>query len=448
MEIPYSYIENYSKALNAVSEQARKKLVNALAGIDYTMPIADIRNAVIAIMQPACGASADVAAQLAADFYDGLRARFGIDDGYTAEAESLREPGATDGAVRAMVQDLVEDKPISQFIGACSDRIDYETRKAANECVAYNAKNDPRKTKWARIPTGAETCNWCIMLASRGFAYHTEEAASHAHAHCDCRIVPSWDKSPTAQGYDPALYYEMWKHPERFAEQENAALQSPDVPSLTKTLKDTSIEECATHTNPNRKLVSETKQRANELAAKLNAMMPLTSENIAEYTEKYREWESLNEEYKKLYKKWHQNCQRCVPAYELRRRGYDVTAAPRKTRNDTVASSWDSLFKNQEWRSVGGEDRAEALLNLEAEIKLGEKGSRYAITLWWQGQNAGHTFVAENVDGMIRYIDPQTGDTEYLSWRNRFSPNDVRVSRIDNLEFDEQYIGSAVVVKK
>jgi len=226
MQIPRSYIENYSNALNVVSERSRAALVDALSQIDYTADVADIRNAVIAIMQPACGASSTMAARLAADFYDGLRARFGIDDGFTADVDSQREPEATEGAVRAFAQDLVDEKPIEQFIGKCADRIDYETRRAANECIAYNAKNDPRKPRWARIPTGAETCQFCIMLASRGFVYHSEETASHAHSSCDCRVVPSWDKSPTAQGYDPDKYYDMWKHPEKY---ENAQGQDSGI---------------------------------------------------------------------------------------------------------------------------------------------------------------------------------------------------------------------------
>lgn len=216
MQIPRSYIENYSNALNVVSEKARAGLVDALSLIDYSADVATIRNAVIAIMQPACGASSMLAARLAAEFYDGLRLRFGIDDGYRAEVDSLREPEATDGAVRAFADKLDDSIPnVSAFQQLCVDRIDYETRLAANKCVEFNAKNDPKRPRWARIPTGAETCQFCIMLASRGFVYHSKETASHAHAHCDCRIVPSWDKSG-AEGYDPDEYYDMWKHPEKY----------------------------------------------------------------------------------------------------------------------------------------------------------------------------------------------------------------------------------------
>ena len=246
MQIPRKYIENYSNTLNVVSEQARRKLADALSQIDYTQDVATIRNAVIAVMQPACGASTQVAAQLAADFYDGLRVRFGVVDDFEAEPQSLRIPDATDGAVRAFAQDLVEEKPLGDFIGKCVDRIDYETRRAANECVAYNAKKDPKKPKWARVPAGAETCMWCIMLASRGFAYLSEESASHSHAHCDCRIVPSWDKkNPAVQGYDPDLYYDMWKHPEKY---ENA--QEQKQPSFEFTPA-SSVKEAAQYAKDN-----------------------------------------------------------------------------------------------------------------------------------------------------------------------------------------------------
>lgn len=211
MRIPRSYIENYSRALNVISERARASLVDALSQIDYTADVASVREAVIAAMQPACGASSSAAARLAADFYDGLRALFGIDDGFMAEADGMRNAEATEGAVRAFAQDLVDGKPSEQFVNKCLERLDYETRRSANMCMAHNAKRDPRKPKWARIPTGAETCPWCLMLASRGFDYNSEAAADHNHAGCDCKVVPSWDKSPEAQGYDPDAYYDEWQ---------------------------------------------------------------------------------------------------------------------------------------------------------------------------------------------------------------------------------------------
>ena len=223
MLIPRSYVEAYSRSLNDVSDRGRAALEEALAQVDFTQDVASIRGQVISIMQACCGASATMSARLAAEFYDGLRAKFGIDDGYQAAVEPLIEPEATEGAVRAFVQDLADEKPIEQFVGKCSDRLDYESRKSANRCIQHNVNKDPKKPKWARVPTGAETCEFCIMLASRGFVYGNDDLASHAHAHCDCRVVPSWDKKKASvEGYDPDLYYDMWKHPEKYPELQEA----------------------------------------------------------------------------------------------------------------------------------------------------------------------------------------------------------------------------------
>ena len=217
MQIPRSYIDNYSKALNVVSEQARIALVDALSKLDYNADIADIRNEVIAIMQVACGASTTMAARLAAEFYDGLRKRFVLDTAYIATVDSMRNPDATSEAVRAFIQILVDDEPVDDFIAKCSDRIDYETRMAANMCVYENAKHDPLKPKYARVPTGNETCAWCMLLASYGFTSQMKEVVQHTHENCDCRVVVSWDENPTVSDDDSEqfAYKDLYEEAEK-----------------------------------------------------------------------------------------------------------------------------------------------------------------------------------------------------------------------------------------
>ena len=37
--------------------------------------------------------------------------------------------------------------------------------------------------------------------------YRNEDVATHAHANCDCRVVPSWDKETAeVEGYNPDYY--------------------------------------------------------------------------------------------------------------------------------------------------------------------------------------------------------------------------------------------------
>ena len=87
---------------------------------------------------------------------------------------------------------------------------------------------------------GSETCDFCTMLASRGFVYHTEETAGefdHFHSSCRCKVVPGFPTmeryvrngvrvsrglDPSVEGYDPDLYYDMWKHSEKYAEKKIA----------------------------------------------------------------------------------------------------------------------------------------------------------------------------------------------------------------------------------
>jgi hypothetical protein len=71
--------------------------------------------------------------------------------------------------------------------------------------------------RYARIPTGPDTCPWCLMLASRGFVYYTEhDAMAGCHQHCDCVAVPgrggySFNDATQVEGYDPDEYYALWR---------------------------------------------------------------------------------------------------------------------------------------------------------------------------------------------------------------------------------------------
>lgn len=92
-----------------------------------------------------------------------------------------------------------------QFIG---DMIAAATRAQTQRSI----RRDPTKPRWARVPQG-KSCAFCTMLAGRGFAYTSEEAAggdgNTYHDHCHCRVIPSWGKQ-TLTGYDPKHYASMY----------------------------------------------------------------------------------------------------------------------------------------------------------------------------------------------------------------------------------------------
>ena len=118
--------------------------------------------------------------------------------------------------------DNVDDA--QQFIG---DMIAAATRAQTQRSI----RRDPTKPRWARVPQG-KTCAFCTMLASRGFAYTSEEAAggegNKYHNDCNCRVVPSWGKQ-TLAGYDPDKYKELYESAKRMAADAGESTSSRNV---------------------------------------------------------------------------------------------------------------------------------------------------------------------------------------------------------------------------
>ena len=68
--------------------------------------------------------------------------------------------------------------------------------------------------RWARVPVG-ETCAWCLMLASQGAWYVSEQSAlgkeaGHYHSDCDCIAVYHADAADIAGYSDLETYKEMY----------------------------------------------------------------------------------------------------------------------------------------------------------------------------------------------------------------------------------------------
>lgn len=206
--VPTSLLDELTDEVNALSADAQAKVRPALESLLSSWErggggdVASLRERAYETIEAVLGYYADTcAAARAAEYYDAVRASQGFPGKYRAVAESMRDPDATLGAVRYFIGKVVEGAP-EVFVSRCVTRVDEEIRRAANRCVAHNARKDPAKPWYARVPRG-ETCGFCLMLASFGFYAKTKAAAEHSHAHCDCRIVPGFDGVTTVKGYDP-----------------------------------------------------------------------------------------------------------------------------------------------------------------------------------------------------------------------------------------------------
>ncbi len=68
---------------------------------------------------------------------------------------------------------------------------------------------------WARVPAGPTTCEFCLMLASRGEVYASETSAGGDgnEYHGDCRCIPTLVAGPDTypDGYDPDALYDQYE---------------------------------------------------------------------------------------------------------------------------------------------------------------------------------------------------------------------------------------------
>ena len=209
--IPRAAVDFLTEEINGISADAQARVLEVLRGIQWTPEnVAQCRDLVIQALAAVMPTYTTMAAQASADFYDAAR-ELVVGEKMGARAISDFDMRKTEGAVRGFVRFVLRDD-VQTFNDQVLQRIDYEMKRSANMSVVENGRRDPKKVRYARVPTGAETCDFCLMLASRGFVYQSEgtASASHCHSSCDCRVTPGWD-GMEVEDYDPRSIYDRWQ---------------------------------------------------------------------------------------------------------------------------------------------------------------------------------------------------------------------------------------------
>lgn len=138
------------------------------------------------------------------------------------------------------------------------------------------------------------------------------------------------------------------------------------------------------------------------------------------------------------------NCQRCVQAYELRRRGYKVIAQP--CLSDEEGLGWGSaIFKGCTGTS---EDYTLFLTadEVKKELENAPSGSRYNIYVSWKDEDDAHVFIAEKRGKKIFYLDPQTNESNVEYYFSMGEDRCFGFFRMDDKELkDDDSILNAVV---
>lgn len=137
------------------------------------------------------------------------------------------------------------------------------------------------------------------------------------------------------------------------------------------------------------------------------------------------------------YADYQENCQRCVIAYELNRRGYNVEAESTMNKDPyPYGEHYLTAFKGAKSEGVGASTTAKVNKNIISKMSNWGEGSRGIVHI--SKGRAGHVFNVEYRGGKLYYYDAQHNE-RYDPARvfDHCTKSAVKVTRVDNLQISK-----------
>ena len=214
--------DEYSGKLSAQQRAARVYVETALRAFRRANPDAsdeEFREFGIDTMTSAFQRFGDQAAVVACEQYD----RTARELGHSLPAAEIAndvDPKQVESSVRYFMREVTYGD-FDAFVSRMSAKAYDHVMRSANATTIHNAERPADRRagmRYARVPTGRETCGFCLMLASRGFDYKTRASAGDVgggafnrfHDNCDCRVVAG-DETTEIEGYDPEWYMSVYR---------------------------------------------------------------------------------------------------------------------------------------------------------------------------------------------------------------------------------------------
>jgi len=238
-------LEAFRLANNELSRMVKAELAAFFASLNLDRPEA-ARDALLAFVPLLVDQYGAVAGTMATEFYEEMRAASGATGRFTA----LAAPGVPTEAVEAKVRHaaghLWTPEPAAMLSPLLTSTDKYVKQPARNT-VAFNAKRE--RVRWARVPTGAKTCSFCLVMASRDAKFLSEKSAGGGdlkdkfHGECNCEAVRIGDSEDYPEGYLPDDYYSIYDTSRKLANSDDPAVrafrESLDPNDKNKDLKTT-----------------------------------------------------------------------------------------------------------------------------------------------------------------------------------------------------------------
>ena len=176
--------------------------------------------------------------------------------------------------------------------------------------------------------------------------------------------------------------------------------------------------------------------------------------------ESYKKWMQSKSEYEGVPKTWKRgesikelnginahkgdkNCVSCCYAYEMRCRGYSVTAKKEKIKSIAKApsSGWIDPDVQEIKRGENGRSTIEAYAatqGTECRIQVWGNWLEKDTGIYSTSVPSGHSFIAEWKDGRFTFLDVQNEVAYNEDILNEMQQESIKYCRIDNLEINDR----------
>ena len=161
-----------------------------------------------------------VAAEMGQDYYAQARAAAGVPGVFEAAGVPPVDAAVLSGTLDStgpwtFLKGIQAGKTPPQALQGAGVRMSGAASRLVlqplREVVIESVKADPEAIGWARL-TASNPCSFCALLASRGFAYKTEQAAGFkAHDACRCVAVAGFSNDDAELLYSKDLQDAWWK---------------------------------------------------------------------------------------------------------------------------------------------------------------------------------------------------------------------------------------------
>lgn len=218
--------EVFANAIEGISERAAVDIKLGIAGGELRRRLGrepgpfetwdeETMNAAIGLVHDVIEYDGAASAEIAMAMYDELSA---LEKKIIKPAEPADIPGT--GEVAKMMYGVKKSSGDVDEVARAGKRM---VKTVSQDTLLKNAARDGAQFAW--IPNGAETCFFCIMLASRGWQNISKVSlrkghAEHIHNNCKCCYMIRHSDNIEVEGYDPGdyeeLYYKYYLDPNRF----------------------------------------------------------------------------------------------------------------------------------------------------------------------------------------------------------------------------------------